>query len=181
MNKTEVEIAHKNYSKLIIAVSVLIPLGVAVLLFIPFRANLNQEWVKFLPHFNGVINSATVFILLLGLYFIRRKQVANHKASMTGAFILGVIFLFSYVIYHATVPNTSYGGEGFIRYIYYFLLITHILFSIVVVPFVLFAFYFALSNNIDRHKKLVKYTYPIWMYVSVTGVIVYLMISPYYK
>ncbi len=172
---------NNNLSRIIIIISVLIPLLVAILLFIPFKADVGGEWVKFLPHFNGIINSATVCILLLGLFFIKRKQISNHRASMTGALILGVLFLISYVIYHATVPSTSYGGEAPAKYFYYFFLLTHILLSIVVVPFVLFAFYYALTGNIPRHKKLVRYTFPIWLYVSLTGVIVYLMISPYYQ
>lgn len=172
-------IANKKLSNTIVVVSVLIPIVVAILLFFPFNASLGG-WVKFLPHLNGVINSATVIILLTGFYFIKRGQVASHKASMLSALVLGVIFLVSYVIYHASVPSTPYGGEGSIRYVYYFFLMSHILLSIVVVPFVLFAFYYALSGNIVRHKKLVKYTLPIWLYVSATGVIVYLMIKPYY-
>ena len=168
------------FSRAIVVVSVAVPLIVAFLLFFPFKSGAEGEWVKFLPHLNGVINSATVVVLVLGFYFIRKKQVAHHKASMVSALVLGSFFLVSYVIYHASMPSTSFGGEAPVKYIYYFFLLTHILLSIVVVPFVLFAFYFALSGNIYRHKRLVKYTLPIWLYVSITGVIVYLMISPYY-
>jgi putative membrane protein len=165
----------------IMVISVLIPVVVALLLFMPTRLNLGADFVYFLPHLNGVINTATSIALLAGYFFIDRKKIALHRASMSTAFILGSIFLVSYVVYHASAESTTFGGEGIIRSVYYFLLITHIILAAVVVPFVLFAFYFALSGKIDKHKKIVKYTFPIWLYVSVTGVIVYLMISPYYN
>lgn len=164
----------------IVAVSVLVPLAIALLLFMPFKAEGGANWVKFLPHVIAIINSSTVLILLSGLYFIKKGQVENHKASMVSALILGIVFLICYITYHASVPSTSYGGEGSARYIYYFFLISHIILSIGVVPIVLFAFYFALNNKIRQHKKLVKYTFPIWLYVSASGVIVYLMIRPFY-
>ncbi len=103
-----------------------------------------------------------------------------HKASMLAAFALGCLFLVGYIIYHSSVPSTSFGGEGVIRPIYYTLLISHILLAIVVVPFVLLALYHALRSNIDRHKRVVKIAYPVWLYVSISGVLVYLLISPYY-
>ena len=108
-----------------------------------------------------------------------KKDINMHKLFNTLSFILGSIFLISYIIYHSSVESTSYLG-GF-KILYYFFLISHISLSIVVVPFVLFAFYYALSNQINNHKKIVKYTFPIWLYVSVSGVIVYLMISPFYN
>ena len=107
-------------------------------------------------------------------------MIKYHRISMMSAFVLGSLFLVSYVIYHSMADSTTFGGEGWIRPVYYFLLLSHILLAIVVVPFVLFAFYFALTDKIEKHKKIVKYTFPIWLYVSVTGVLVYLMISPYY-
>ena len=99
---------------------------------------------------------------------------------MVSAFVLGALFLVSYVLYHGSAPSTSFGGEGWIRSLYYFVLLTHIILAAVVVPLVLVALYFALSDRIVQHKKLVKYAYPIWLYVSITGVLVYLMIRPYY-
>lgn len=171
---------NKNFSVWIGIASVAIPLIVAFLLFNPYKTDTASDWVKFLPHLNAVINSATVVILSMGFYFIKQKNIKFHKACMIAAFVLGVVFLISYIIYHYAVPSTHFGGAGTIKYVYYFFLISHILLSIVVVPFVLFAFYFALSKKIERHKKIVKFTFPIWMYVSVSGVIVYMMISPYY-
>ena len=99
---------------------------------------------------------------------------------MITAFVLGALFLILYILYHSNAPPTKYGGEGIIRIVYFFFLFSHILLAFIVVPLVLSAIYFALFQKIEKHKKMVKYTFPIWLYVSITGVIVYLMISPYY-
>ena len=173
---------ESKYLWLIGILSVVIPIAVAILIFKPSSLiEFDGKWVYLLPHINGVINTVTSIFLLLGVYFIKNKKINLHELCMTVSFILGSIFLVSYVIYHASVESTSYGGEGFIRYIYFFLLLTHILLSIIVVPFVLMAIYHAWTKNFEKHKKTVKYTFPIWLYVSITGVIVYLMISPYYS
>ncbi len=171
---------NKNFRKLIIFISAVVPLLVAILLYVPNKNNLG-DWATFLPHLNGMLNSTTVILLLAGYVFIKAGNVFYHKTAMISSFTLGSIFLISYIIYHASVPSTPFGGEAFVKHIYYFFLASHILLSIVVVPFVLFAFYYALTGKIDRHKKIVKFTLPIWLYVSVTGVIVYFMISPYYS
>jgi putative membrane protein len=103
-----------------------------------------------------------------------------HRLAMTSAFALGAVFLVCYVTYHLSNPSTSYGGSGVLRFVYYALLISHIGLSLVVLPLVLRAFLFALTNQFERHRKIAKYAFPIWLYVSTTGVLVYLMISPYY-
>ena len=159
--------------------SVVIPVAVAILLGIRTKPDLG-EWTKVLPHLNAIINSLTALLLILGYYFIKNQNQRGHRFVMTVAFILGGLFLIFYVLYHLTNPSTSYRGFGAIRYVYYFVLISHILLSLVVLPLVLRAFYFALRSDYQRHKKLVKFAYPIWLYVSITGVIAYLMISPYY-
>ena len=160
-------------------VSVLIPIVVAILLFMPSKITLFGDWTYKLPHFNAAINSLTSILLLLSFYMIKyKKDIKSHQRLNTISFILGGIFLISYIIYHSSVESTSYQGDS--RIIYFFFLISHILLSIVVVPFVLFAFYYSLTNQIEKHKKVVKYTFPIWLYVSVSGVIVYFMISPFY-
>ena len=169
-----------NLVKIITIVSVIIPLAVAVLLFMPSKIELFGDWTYKLPHFNAVINSLTALFLVISFYMIKyKKNVSMHQLVNTLAFILGGIFLVSYIIYHSSVESTRYIGDS--KGIYYFFLISHILLSIVVVPFVLFAFYYSLSDQIKKHKKVVKYTFPIWLYVSVSGVIVYFMISPFYK
>lgn len=183
-----------RYVRLISVVSVVIPLAVAVLIFMPTRLEVGS-WVMFLPHLNAVINSATAALLLLGLYFIKKGRIDYHRAMMLSAFVLGALFLVSYIIYHASVPSVVYGdtdGDGVLaeaervvlgnsRTLYLITLLSHIGLSIVVVPFVLMALYFALSKQNDKHKKVVKFAFPIWLYVSVTGVIVYWMISPFYQ
>lgn len=164
----------------IIGLSVSIPLAVAVLLFMPTKITSLGDWVYFLPHLNAVINTAASIALVVALIFVKQKKYNYHGATMTIAFVLGAIFLVSYVIYHSAAESTSFGGEGFIRTVYYFLLITHILFAAIALLPILFAYYYGYTDQLEKHRKVVKYAFPIWFYVSVTGVIVYLMISPYY-
>jgi len=160
--------------------SIAIPVAVALLIGIRTKFDLGS-WTKILPHVIGFINSLTAMALLLGLYFIKKKDINAHRKTMYVAFTLGSVFLVTYILYHISNPSTSYGGVGFVKYIYYSLLISHIGLSILVVRYVLLALYFALSNQIIEHKKIVKIAYPVWLYVSVTGVVVYLMIRPYYS
>lgn len=178
MSKTS---SNQNYSmRTINIISIVVPIVVAVLLGIRSKPDLGA-WTKVLPHLNAVINSLTALLLLLGGYIIKRGDRQAHRVIMTTAFVLGGFFLVGYIIYHLTNPSTSYGGEGSIRYFYYFILISHIGLSLVVLPLVLRAFYFAaFAKDFERHLKVVKYAYPIWLYVSITGVIAYFMISPYY-
>jgi putative membrane protein len=162
--------------------SAAIPLVVALLFYAQRTGNsIGNADVGFLPHLNAMMNTATFFCLLGGFFAIKNKNINLHRTFMFAAFVLSSIFLVSYVIYHSQGNQVRFGAEGFIRLIYLFILTTHILLSAVVVPFVLFAIYFAWSGQIEKHKKLVKWTLPIWLYVSATGVLVYLMISPYYN
>jgi len=174
------EVLEKKKSMLWIRIfSIAIPLAVAVLLGLPTKLDLG-DWVYTLPHVIGVINTLTAVALVAALVAVKKKNIDLHKKFNGLAFVLGAIFLVCYVIYHASAESTSFGGEGASRYIYFFLLISHIALSIGVVPMVLLSFYYALNGMIPQHKKIVKFTFPIWLYVSVTGVAVYLMISPYY-
>lgn len=159
--------------------SVAIPLAVAALLGMRTKLDLG-DWVYVLPHTIAWVNTLTSICLIVAFIAVKRKNIKLHKNANKTAFILGAVFLLMYVTYHASAESTSYGAEDFSRYVYYFFLLSHILLSIGVVPLVLLAFYYALNSMIDKHKKIVKYTFPIWLYVSITGVIVYLMISPYY-
>jgi putative membrane protein len=168
-----------KYERIINVLAIAIPVAVAVLLGIRQKIDLG-EWTKVLPHVIGVINSLTAVFLLLGYYFVRNNNLTAHRQMMTVAFLLGAVFLVCYILYHVSNESTPFGGEGAIRPIYYFLLISHILLSIVVVWFVLRAVYFGYTNQITQHRKAVKWALPIWLYVSISGVIVYLMISPYY-
>jgi putative membrane protein len=169
------------YKRLFIIVSILIPAVVAILLYLPKgNPETTSRWIYSLPFYNAIINTLTSMLLILGVYFVKSGKVKLHKASMISAFMLGSLFLVFYVIYHSSAESTKFGGEGIIRIVYFFFLITHILLAFAVVPLVLSAIYFAVTQKLPQHRKIVKYTFPVWLYVSVTGVIVYLMISPYY-
>ncbi|MCH7403118.1 DUF420 domain-containing protein [Belliella kenyensis] len=171
----------KAIIKWVTVIAVIVPIVVAILLFMPSKLDLAAEWVYFLPHLNAVINSASTLALIAGLYFIKSGNIQLHKASMTTAFALGAVFLVSYVIYHAAAESTTFGGVGWIKSVYYFILITHILLAAVALFPILLAYYYGYTDQRSKHKKIVKYAYPIWLYVTVTGVVVYLMISPYYS
>jgi putative membrane protein len=130
---------------------------------------------------NAVINSVVAVLLVAALIAVKQKKYALHKKIMMGAMILSILFLVSYICHHLLSGDTKYGGEGAIRYIYYFILITHIFLAAIILPFILFTAYRALIAEWPQHRRLAKITWPIWFYVSVTGVLVYLMISPYYS
>lgn len=129
---------------------------------------------------NAVINSIVAFLLLVGLMAVKKGNYRLHKKVMMTAIILSVLFLVSYIAHHLLSGDTKFGGEGTIRYVYFFILITHIFLAAVILPFILFTAYRALVAEWPAHRKLAKITWPIWFYVSVTGVVVYWMISPYY-
>lgn len=164
------------YRKIIIALSILIPIAVAAL----FRIKIPGYDLSFLPPIYASINGLTALLLVAAVVAIKNKNRERHELLMKACIGLSSLFLVMYVAYHITSESTAFGGTGWVRYVYYFILVTHILLSVIVIPFVLFTFSRALSGNFERHKALAKFTFPIWLYVAVTGVIVYLMISPYY-
>lgn len=165
------------YRKLIIALSVIIPLAVAAL----FGVKIPGYDFSFLPPIYASVNGLTAILLVIAVIAIKNGKRLLHERLMKVCIFLSASFLVMYILYHITSESTHYGGEGFLKYLYVFILITHILLSVVVIPFVLFTFVRALSGNFERHRALAKFTFPLWLYVAVTGVIVYLMISPYYK
>jgi putative membrane protein len=179
MNAEKITIEEKKepYKKLIVALSIIIPLAVAAL----FRIKIPGYDLTFLPPIYATINGLTAVLLIAAVMAVRRGNRSLHETLMKACIFLSACFLVMYVAYHMTSESTPFGGEGTIKYVYYFILITHILLSVVVIPFVLFTFVRGLSGNFARHKALARYTYPLWLYVAITGVIVYLMISPYYK
>lgn len=179
-NKLISSAQDKGIFKWVVAIAIAVPVVVAILLFMPTKLDVASEWVFFLPHLNAVINTAATFALIAGFYFIKNRNIAMHRTMMTTAFGLGAIFLVSYVIYHASAESTTFGGEGWIRPVYYFLLITHIILAAVALFPILLAYYFGYTDQREKHKKVVRFAYPIWLYVTITGVLVYLMISPYY-
>jgi putative membrane protein len=168
--------AKEPYRKLIIFLSVFIPLAVALL----FRVKIDGYDFSFLPPIYASINGITALLLLLALWAIKGKKRILHERLMKTCIGLSASFLVMYILYHITSDSTSYGGSGSVRYLYFFILVSHILLSIIVVPLVLFTFSRALSGNFEKHKALARFTFPIWLYVAITGVVVYLMISPYY-
>jgi len=171
---------EKRSTVVINLISIVIPVAVAILLGIRTKVDLGA-WTSVLPHAIGGINTLTSILLVLGMIFLKAGKIQFHRYAMTAAFFLGGLFLVCYVTYHLSNPSTSYGGTGVYKNLYYFILISHIALSMVVLPLVLRAFFFAITEQFERHKRVAKFAFPIWLYVSVTGVLVYLMISPYYK
>ncbi|MEZ4720600.1 MAG: DUF420 domain-containing protein [Flavobacteriales bacterium] len=169
----------KNYNTLFYIVGAVLALAVGVIYITP-KLDMSGTWMDHLPMVNACINGTVSMLLLLGFWFITQKKIPAHKFCMTSSLVLSTIFLVIYVAYHVTHESTSFEEAGMIRYIYLFILLTHILFAAVVAPLVLITYVRALSKRFDKHKKLARVTFPIWLYVSITGVVVYIMISPYY-
>jgi len=173
---------EKKYNKWIVVLSIVIPLVVALLFGVNLRElGFEVKPLTVLPPIYATINGFTAVILLMAYWAIKNKKIVLHENLITTAIGCSVAFLVMYVAYHMTSDTTKYGGEGVLRYVYYFVLITHILLSIAIIPFVLITYVRAITNNFERHKKIAKFTFPMWLYVAVTGVIVYIMISPYYN
>ncbi len=182
-------------SRIIISISVVVPILVASLFFISPPDFKHQINLSFFPKFHAILNSLVSACILLGFYFIKNKNVKIHRSFMLFAFLLSTIFLVSYVTYHSlSEGSTKYGdlnldgtldslevaAAGSMRYVYYFVLLTHIILAAIILPLILFTFSKAITGKIVQHRKLAKWTFPLWLYVSVTGVLVYVMISPYY-
>lgn len=170
----------KKYLVLIAILSVVIPVVVAMLFFMPKEGSSSVD-VSFLPTLHAILNSLTAVALVIGYYNIRNGNTKLHRNAMATAFGLSAIFLVSYVTYHFLGERTIYGGDGFLKLFYYFILLTHIVLAVVIVPLVLLSMYFALTEQFVRHRRISKWTFPIWLYVAVTGVLVYILISPYYS
>ena len=189
------------YDFLIWFVSILVPAVVALLLFtkwsqdrlifdmripntdpiIIFENLPSVEPLTFLPPIYAAINGLTAILLVVAVYYIKNGKREIHESLIKVCIALSLMFLVMYIAYHMTTDPTSFGGKGIIAYIYYFILITHILLSVIVIPLVLTSYSRAVQSNFNLHKKIAKVTFPIWFYVAVTGVVVYLMISPYYE
>lgn len=173
--------AEKKYNKWIVVLSIVIPVIVGGLFGVNLRKlGFDVEPLTFLPPIYATINGLTALILVGAFLAIKNKNIELHKTLMTTAIGCSVLFLIMYVAYHMTSDSTSYGGEGTIKYVYFFILITHILLSIIIIPFVLITYVRAITKNYERHKKIARITFPLWLYVAVSGVIIYIMISPYY-
>jgi len=169
----------KRANILIILFSIIVFVAVDFLSRIKLELDLPFD-VHIFARLNAAINSAVAFLLLVGLLAVKRARYALHKKVMMTAMLLSLLFLVSYICHHLLSDSTSFGGTGTVKYVYYFILITHILLAAIILPFILYTSYRALVAEWSQHRKLARITWPIWFYVSVTGVIVYWMISPYY-
>lgn len=169
----------RKINRIIVILSVIVPVAVATIFYLP-ALHVNAD-LTFLPQFHAFLNSSVAVLLLCGLYFIKNKNITAHKYCMLAAFSLSALFLLSYVLYHSTNEETKFGGTGTIRSIYFILLISHIFLAAVIMPFILITLSRALTFKFDKHRKIARITWPLWFYVSVTGVIVYFMLAPYYR
>lgn len=170
---------YRTFENLIKFISVFLVLAVALL----FNIKLAIQWpfdVYLIPYVNALLNGSTAVLLIMALAFIKMKNVKMHTMSIYLSMVFSLLFLVGYILYHVSTEHTSFGGTGSERTIYFALLISHIILAAIQAPFVLYAFMYGVTGQIEKHKKVVKYSYPIWLYVSVTGVICYLMILPYY-
>ena len=175
----------KKVLRIIYALSVFVPVAVAFLMVLP------AEWkqgigisensaVSSFPFLHAVLNGSTFVCLVAAGIAIKKKKITVHKTFMLTAFVLSSLFLISYIIYHLTHPSAKFGGEGAVRYVYFFILLSHILLSVPVIPLALLSIYRGWTNDIVKHKRIVKFAFPIWLYVALTGVMVYVFMQPYY-
>ena len=174
-------VQERKYKKIITALSIIIPLAVAGLFGVNLRElGFDVKPLTFLPPIYASINGLTAIILVAAVIAIKKGNKKLHEQLNTFAIACSLAYLLMYIAYHMTSDSTKFGGEGIIKYVYYFILITHIVLSIIVIPFVLTTYMRAKLGNFKQHKKIAKKTFPLWLYVAITGVVVYLMISPYY-
>ena len=165
---------------LILSLSIVVFLAIAVLSRVKIDIDPGFD-IHVFARVNAIINSTVSITLVAAFVAVRRKQYIIHRNLMFVAILLSALFLVSYIAHHLLAGETKFGGDGAIRYVYYFVLLTHILLAAVILPFILFTAYRALTGDFEKHKKLSRYTFPLWLYVSVSGVLVYLLISPYYS
>ena len=166
----------KKYNKWIVLLSVAIPIVVATL----FRVKIDLTLPVFLPPIYALLNAGTAILLIEAVWAVKSKKIKLHEKLIKTAMVFSVLFLVLYVLYHMTSDSTKYEGEGFMKVIYFTLLISHIILSIAVIPFVLITYVRGITNQVALHKKIAKITFPLWLYVAISGVAVYFMIAPYY-
>ena len=176
---------NKKVLNFIYIVSAVVPAAVALMMFMPGKWKeslglIENTAVSTLPLVHAVLNGMTFVFLILAVLAIKSKKVIIHRTFMLLALLLSSIFLISYIVYHTTHPSAKFLGEGVIRSVYFFILISHIILSVPVIPLALLSIFRGWTNNIEKHKKITKFSFPIWLYVSFTGVLVYLFMQPYY-
>ncbi len=172
-----IALKEKRFNRIIAVVSILVPIVVAALFGVKIP---DVEPLSFLPPIYASVNGLTAIVLIIAVWAIKNGKRELHQNLMTFCIGLSLLFLIMYVAYHMTSDSTTFGGKGVIKYVYYFILITHIILSIGVIPLVLRTYARAYLKKFDEHRALAKFTFPVWLYVAVSGVVVYLMISPYY-
>ena len=181
---TKVESKFKGARWFIVIVSILIPAAIAALYLLPKTQNISpgtRAIINVLPTFNATVNGTAFFLLIFAFMAIRKGKIKLHKLLMSAAVLLSALFLMSYVVFHGTTEGTKFQGEGVIRIVYFSILISHIVTSAVIVPFVLITYVRGLTERFDKHKKIARITWPLWLYVTFTRVVVYMMISTYYS
>lgn len=164
----------------ILVVSIVVPIVVLILMYLPERYDILGSSFSNFPLFHALLNFFTAMLLIGGYAAMRNKEIRWHRNLMISAFFLSAVFLVSYVISKISNEPVPYGGEGVFRYLYFFILISHILLSAIIVPLVLFTMYRGLTGEVEKHRKIARYTFPVWLYVAITGVLVYLFMAPYY-
>lgn len=167
----------KQYNRIVLIISIVVPLLVGILFRDQYITGVD---FSFLPPIYATTNGLTALVLIAALVAIKQKKVSLHERLMKTALLLSGLFLVMYVLYHISSEATVFGGEGWIKSVYYFILITHIVLSVAIIPFVLYTYVRGITGRFEMHKKLAKITFPLWLYVAVSGVVVYLMIAPYY-
>lgn len=171
---------YKKLRMLVNVISFALPVIVGAMFQFKFKDFVWPFDVHVLPLINAILNGTTALLLIGALVAVKGKNIDLHKRLIYAGMGLSLLFLVVYIMYHTTAGHTKFGGEGTIRTVYFLLLITHIILAAIQAPFVLYAFLYGYTGQIEKHQKIVKFSYPIWLYVSITGVICYLMISPYY-
>lgn len=172
---------NRKANAIIILVSIVVALLVSVLTRVTLKGAENLPWdVMMQPALHAILNSLTALFLIIGYIAVRLNKVNLHRISMFSAFGVSGLFLLSYVTYHGLTDPTKFGGEGIIKIVYNFILITHIILAAIIFPLILMTIHRAVTNQIELHRKLASITFPIWLYVAVTGVLVYILLSPYY-
>ena len=175
--KADRSIREKKLNRIAIVLSCLVFLVVGLMRRIKIPIDFD---LSFLPAVNATLNSTTAILLILGLFFIKQKNIKLHKRTMSLAIILSSLFLVCYVAYHLTTPETKFGGEGLIRTVYLVILLTHIVLAAVILPFILFTYIRAITGSYERHKKLARLLFPFWLYVAISGPVIFWMLRPYY-
>ncbi|MHA6252495.1 DUF420 domain-containing protein [Oceanobacillus sp. CAU 1775] len=182
VNVTNSNIKKRNYTPLIWVISIVAVIVILGVNYIP-RSTTGTIFgmdLTVLPLLNAILNGIAFILLVCALIAIRKKNIDAHRKFIFAAFSATFLFLISYLTYHAMAGSTSFGGEGFVQYAYYFILITHIILATALLPLALITLGRGLNMDVKKHRKIARWTMPIWLYVSITGVAVYLMISPYY-